>query len=130
MLSHIRKILEKAVTAELEDVLCTDRMQYGFQRHMNILQAAIEIAARLEEQVGKLMAVLDHAKAYDKVIRQILIDKLRKHGVPANLIHQLIIFLLPLLAKTAGDLTNTIATITTGLVQGGTSSPRLFPIFY
>lgn len=77
MLSHICKVPEKAVTATLEQFLHSDRMQYGFQRYINILQAAIEKSARLEEKIGQLLAVLDLPKACDKVIRQLMIDKLR-----------------------------------------------------
>lgn len=41
MLSHVRKVIEKTVTTELEGELKADRMQFGFQRNINILQAAL-----------------------------------------------------------------------------------------
>lgn len=69
MLSHVRKILEIDVTAELETVLRTDRMQFGFQQNQNTLQAALDIAAAVEAEIGQLLVVLDLAKAYDRVIR-------------------------------------------------------------
>lgn len=72
---------------------------------------------------------MDLANAYDKVVRQLLLDKLVDKGVPVNLVNQLRVFLLPLLVHTAGDITRTIATLTTGLVQGGTASPSLFRFF-
>lgn len=59
----------------------------------------------------------------------LLVDKLKKHGVPKNLINQLIVLMLPLLVSTAGDLTETIAVLTKGLLQGGTASPALFRFF-
>lgn len=61
------------MTYELEESLHTDRMQFGFQRNLNILQAALEIASRLEREVGQLLAVLDLAKSYDRVVRALLI---------------------------------------------------------
>lgn len=54
---------------DLEAYLKTDMMQYRFQHNIKILQAALEVAARLEQEVGQLLAILDLAKEYDKVIR-------------------------------------------------------------
>lgn len=129
MLSHIREILEKAVKIELESVLSTERMQFGFQRNLYTLQVALDIAAVVEAELGQMLAVLDLPKAYDKVIRKFLVDKLLKQDIPENLVNQLIIFLLPLVVSTAGDLTEAIAVLTKGLVQGGTESPALFRFF-
>lgn len=86
----------------------------------------MEVAATVEAEVAQLLAILYQAKSYDKVIRRLLVDKLLAHGIPENLVNQLIIFLLPLLVRTAGDLTGTVAVLTKGLVQGGTASPVLF----
>lgn len=66
MLLHVRKILEKAVMAEIEQALGKDRMQYGFQKNLNTPQSALDIAAVVEEEIGQLLAVLDLAKAYDR----------------------------------------------------------------
>lgn len=54
---------------------------------------------------------------------------MRKLNVPENLISQITIFLVPLLVRTTGDVTNTLAILTTGLTQGGSASPALFRIF-
>lgn len=129
MLSHIRKNLEKAVNMELKEHVKTEKIQFGFQRHINILQAALEIASRLEKEVGQILAILDLAKAYDRVIRRVLVENLLRHNIPENMVNQLIVFMLLLLVKTAGDLTETVSILTTGLVQGGTSSPALFSFF-
>lgn len=63
------------------------------------------------------------------MVRQSLIDKLIGKGIPPNLIHQLVIFLLSFLVRTARDLTETTAILTIGLVQGDTASPALFRFF-
>lgn len=65
MLSHVRKKLEKAVPAELEKVLRAHRMQFGFQRGINTLQAALYIAVVVEAEFGQLLKIYDLAKAYD-----------------------------------------------------------------
>lgn len=70
--------------------------------------------------------MLDLEKAYDWVVRQLLLDKLTKYGVPTNFVNQLLVFLLPILFRTAGDLTESIAVLTTGLLQGVTASLALF----
>lgn len=112
----------------MEQEINIDRMQLGFQQNISTLQAALYIAAMIESKSGKMLEVLYLAKAYERVIRQLLIDKIIRYGVPTNLINQLIVFILPLLARTEGDVTETIEVFTTGLVQGGTASrsPALF----
>lgn len=68
MLSHIRKVLEKAVTRELEQAIETDRMYFGFKRNIKTVQSALDIAAIVEEQSEKLVEVIDLEKAYDRVV--------------------------------------------------------------
>lgn len=104
-------------------------MKDEFQRGINTLHAALDIAAVVDTELGELLAVLDLDKAYDRVIRKLLVEKLESHGVPLDLVSQLIVFLGPLLVRTAGDLTRTVALLTTGLLQGGTASLTLFRFF-
>lgn len=118
MLSHVRKILEQALTAELETVMSTDRIQYGFQNNLITLQAALYITAAVEAEIGQLLSVLDQTKAYNIVIRKLLVDKLIAQGIPDKLVNKLIVFLLTLLVSTEGDLTGTVSLLTKGLVQG------------
>lgn len=118
--------MEKAITAEIEATLLTDRMQFGFQRNLNTVQAALDIAAVVEAELGEIIAGLDLAKAYNRFIRRLLVNKLLAQGIPENLVNQFIVFLLPLLVSSAGDLTGTVAVLDKGLVQGGTASPALF----
>lgn len=58
-----------------------------------------------------------------------MIGKLEELGIPPDLINQIIVFLLPLIVSTAGDVTISRAFLTIGLVQGGTASPALFCIY-
>lgn len=109
--------------------LGADRKQFGFQRSINTLQAALDIARTVESELGQMLAVLDLAKAYDRVIRRLLVKKVDAHGVPAGLVSQLILFMVPLLVLMAGYLTGTEALLTTRLSQGFTASPTLFRFF-
>lgn len=115
MLSHIRKILEKVVVEELDELTTTDRMQYGFQTRINTLQAEIEITARLESKEQLMAVILDLTKAYEKVSRSNLIRKVQNIGIAPD-VHQIIIFLLPLRISTDGDVTNVCALLTIVLI--------------
>lgn len=92
-------------------------IQFGFQRYLNILQVALEKAARSKQEVGQQVAVLDLEKAYDRVVRSLLIDELVKHDILENLMNQLVVFLFPLTVKTAVDLIETLSVLTTVLVR-------------
>lgn len=118
MLSHVRKILEKAVVEELEEITKTDRMQFGFQARINALQAEVEVSAKLETNEHSTAAILDLINANDRVSRQVMISKLEELGVTIDIINQILIFLLPLSVSTAGDATSAHAILTIGLVQG------------
>lgn len=46
-------------------------------------------------------------------------------GIPPDLVNQLVLFLVPLVVQTAGDVTKAEATVITGLTQGGSASPSI-----
>lgn len=72
--------------------------------------------------------VLDLAKAYDSVLKTLLIKKLER-VIPINLLNYLKVFISTVVATVSGDITNTIIPMRRGLTQGGTSSPPLFKVF-
>lgn len=47
-------------------------MQFGFQRSINTLHAALDIVAVVEAELGYMLAILELAKASDRVIRNYL----------------------------------------------------------
>lgn len=122
ILSHLRKILEKAVIIELEKVVVTEKSQFGFQAVLQVTQAALSVLAALKS-AARLIVVLDLAKAYDSILKALLILKLEEE-LDTNLANQLLIFLLTVHSKVAGDIAKTEIGMHKGLTQGGTSSPR------
>lgn len=50
-------------------------------------------------------------------------------GIPQDLVSQIVVFLVPLIIQTAGDVTRATAILTTGLAKCGSASPALFRIF-
>lgn len=127
ILSHVRKLIEKAVTTELDRTFETDESQYGFQQGIQVTQAALSVLAALKKGI-EFVFVLDLAKAYDNVQKILMEGKLRQE-VDDNLTNQLIIFLLTVQAKVTGDISHTMINMLRGLTQGGTSSPALFRVF-
>lgn len=127
ILSHVRKVVEKAVVEQMEELIVTDKAQFGFQEGIQIEQAALRVAALLRKGIYYLL-VLDLSKAYDTVLKAMLIEKLKKL-LPVNLVKQLLVFITSVMAKVAGDITETPIPMRRGLTQGGTSSPPLFKVF-
>lgn len=127
ILSHARKIVEKAVVMELESLVSTDRAQLGFQDGIQIEQAALRVAALIRSGI-KYVLVLDLSKAFYTVLKSLLIEKLKKL-IPKNLLSQLKVFISTVVARVAGDISNTVIPMRRGLTQGGISSAPLFRIF-
>lgn len=127
IISHLRKVTEKAVVIELEKEIQTDRSQFGFQAGVQILQAALNILAAIKAK-ARFITVLDLAKAYDSIVKTRIYQKL-KDTIDENIANQLLVFLLKVRAQVAGDITKTDIIMRKGLTQGGTSSPALFKLY-
>lgn len=127
ILSHTRKIVEKAVVMELEKLLKTDQAQFAFQAGIQIEKALLRVAAMIRKGINFIL-VLDLSKAYETVLKALVIEKL-KEIVPVNLVNKLRVFIKTVTAKVTGDITNTIIQMKRGLTQGGTSSPPLLKVF-
>lgn len=112
---------------ELEKAIVTDNAQFGFQAGLQTLQAALSVLAALKK-TARFIAVLDLAKAYDSIVKALLLGKL-EGKVNTDLANQLLIFLLTVRAKVAGDITDTEIVMKKGLTQGETSSPALFKMY-
>lgn len=105
-------IVEKAVVMELERVLHTDQAQFGFQAGIQIEQAILRVAVMIRKGINFIL-VLDLSKAYDTVLKALLIEKL-KESIPTNLVNKLRVFITTVTAKVTGDITNTIIPLKRG----------------
>lgn len=90
-------------------------------------QAALRLIAALET-TAIYIVVLDLSKAYESVVKQILLQNISQI-IDQNLTNQLLIFLLILKSKVAVDIKDTHISMDKGLTQSGTSSPALFRTF-
>lgn len=130
--SHARKIVEKAIVMELESLFTTDRAQFGFQEGklclvVQIEQAALRVAELIRNGV-RYVLVLDLSKAYDTVLKLLLIKKLQRI-IPSNLLSQVKVFISTVVVKVSGEILNTLIPMRRGLTQAGTTFPPLFRIF-
>lgn len=127
ILSHARKLTEKSVILDFNNILHTYRVQFVFLAVIQVTQAALSVLAA-KKAAASFLAVLDLLKAYNSVIKQLLLHKLRQQ-VDENLANQILIFILSVKSKVAGEITQTTIHMEKGLTQGGTSSPALFRMF-
>lgn len=121
------KVVEKEVVAQLESIAETDKAQFEFQEGIQIEKSALRVAALLKRGIQYLL-VLDLAKAYDSVLKLLLIEK-KRTVVPENFVSKLKVFITTVVEKVSGDITNTPTIMRRSLIQGGTSSPPLFKVF-
>lgn len=127
ILSRVRKLVEKAVVLDLDRKFETDKAQYVFQSGIQITQAALRVLVAIQKVI-EFIFVLDLAKAYDNVLKQLMRGKLRD-ATDQNLTDQLTVFFMMIIAQVKGEITNTMVQMKRGLTQGGTSSPALFRVF-
>lgn len=127
ILSHLRKLMEKAVIIEMDREFVTDRAQYGFQAGIQVTQAALSVLATIQKDV-EFVVVLDLAKAYDNILKLLMQAKLQEY-FDDNQTNQLIVFLITVQTKVSGYISQTLIEMLRGLTQGGTSSPALFRVF-
>ena len=120
------------LAAETSDIL--GEIQFGFRPNMScadnlfVLDTVIETVKRNKNKY--MMALLDISKAYDRVPRELLWEKLEYYGVPDNLLRAI---------KASYDnassiirfqnVTTTRKDITLGLKQGCVMSPILFSLY-
>lgn len=112
---------------EFDKQVTTDRVQYGYLSGVQVIQAALSLLAALQS-AAIFLAFLDLSKAYDSIIKQLLLAKLRRL-VEDNLGNQLLIFLVTVRSTITGDIAKTQLLMEKGLTQDGTLSPALFRMY-
>lgn len=126
ILSHVRKVVEKEVILELDRNFVTDKSQYGFQAGIKVTQAALSILAAIRHDV-EFIVVLDLAKYYDNVLKQLMRSKL-EDAVDEKLQINLSYSFLQCTHRYRRHIKH-LNSNASSLKQGVTSSPALFRVF-
>ena len=130
--------MEKCIVDELLKFLLTNHMiskqQHGFlsrkSTETNLLESLNDWTINIENSMGQSIAYTDFAKAFDSVCHSKLIVKLSKYGIAGNLLLWIQNFLSGRTHRTrVGDCLSSIASITSGVVQGSCLGPILFLLY-
>ncbi len=127
LLSHAKKVIEKAISYHLIKQTKFDRTQLGFTEYTGTENAIIRTTNHFSQK-RNYVAVLDLKMAYNSVPRDKLIKEVRKRA-RRNVANMITFCLQPMNLITRGDNTNTTAIESRGVPQGSTLSPTLYNIF-
>lgn len=108
------------MVAEIEELVETDKAQFVFQEEIQIEQAILRVATLLWDTI-QFILVLDLAKAYDTVLKTLLIEKLEQ-VLPRNLVCQLKVFITTVKTRVSGDITKHLSPCVEGCHKGGHQS--------
>lgn len=75
ILSHLRKIAEKAIVTDLNRNFQADKAQYGFQQGFQVTQSGLSVLAAMNNG-AEFVVSLDRAKAYDTIFKLLMRGKL------------------------------------------------------
>lgn len=127
LMSHIRKVVERAADINLRRETKFSHKQCGFKPNCGTENAILRFiyAANAGHNA---VAVLDIKGAFPSVPRNKLMAYLKKR-LGANLCSMISHFLTPDHIETIGDRNNIIRTVTTGVPEGGAISPSLFNLY-
>ena len=116
LLSHARKTISAPINRLVLRYVVFHKYQHGFTKYNGIEQAIIEVGNTILNN-HKFTAVLDPIKTYDRVSRSLL-STVDQNRLKKEHLQMTALFLQPLSVGTNKDITNTCATITTGVTQG------------
>ena len=127
LLSHSRKIIEKAIDMRLRLEYTFEDAQCGFQP-MRSTETAL-IRAHIAHRTNRKSAViLDLKSAYQTVIRAKLLERVESK-LSRDLASMIALMLSDNTLKTVGDTSHRVGRIVRGVVQGSPLSPSLFNIY-
>jgi len=127
LMSHIRKVIERAADLNLRRQTKFSHIQCGFKRNCGTENAILRFIYAANTR-HRAFAVLDIKGAFPCVPRNRLMTYL-KTRLGANLCSMISHFLTPDRIETIGDCNHTIRVVTTGVPEGGAISPSLFNLY-
>jgi len=127
LLSHTRKIIEKALDLDLKSLTKNHRFQCGFRSNNSIEQAILRFIAA-KKMKHHYTAVLDLKGAYPSVSRSRLMKALKKR-LPKQLCSQISMFMGTDLLSAVGDNDSKVYEMRMGVPEGSPLSPSIFNIY-
>ena len=127
LLSHPRKIVEKALDTALRKRYRFHPLQLGFRKGVGTELAILRVVDTVLHE-HQWVAALDLKAAFDRVPK-VGLARLLEQGFPPCLAAMTAHMLQPVTITTAGDPTNTARKLYKGVPQGSPLSPLLFDIF-
>jgi hypothetical protein len=131
--SLITKILERIVLSKIQTHLPENSMQYGFTEARSPLMAAVQLTEAIAQSSQKaplIVVSLDAEKAFDKVNKQMLLQKLAHTDVPTNIWETISsLYNDPTEVIVTGGLVSRPITIRQGVRQGAVLSATLYKLY-
>jgi len=128
LMSHIRKIIEKAIDRQSRRAAEFAASQCGFRPFHGTDNALLRFTHATSTLKQNKVAVLDIKGAFPSVPRDKLMEVVRKR-LPPSLAKMITHFLKPTKICTLGDTTGRIEKMYTGVPEGGSISPFLFNLY-
>lgn len=127
LLSHVRKVVEKAIDRGIRRVYRFHHLQLGFRPCVGTDVAVVRTVASMQEE-SPWAAVLDLKAAYDTVPKHRVQQRCdaKLPGALAGMVSHVI---APIQVSTVGDPGEETYWLQKGVPQGGAVSPTLFNIF-
>jgi hypothetical protein len=129
-------LIEKCANKQLVDYISKNNIlyagQFGFRSHHSCETAMIAIMEHVYKAIDKghscILASLDLAKAFDVIIREFLLEKLRWYGIDPDWFRSYLSYRCQVVKSKDGSLSQVEFTVR-GVPQGGVNSTLIFSLY-